>query len=130
MEEGSKVMVSSEAHHLKTSRVVAAAVSTVFPGIGRILLGKTRAGVAFFCAYGVVASLYWPLRLPRSYFGMFAVIFASMGLFIAAGRHALGTPSQKAGTGCRWWLLLLVPLAHNASLEQYSLAAVSWISRI
>jgi signal peptidase I len=115
MDDGSNLVVSSEAHHSKTPRAVAAAVSSVFPGIGQVLLGKMRAGIGFLCALGLLVLLYWPLRLPRSYFGMQLVMFLTVGLFILAGWHTLRTPGQHTVPGSRWWLLLLVPLAFKAS---------------
>jgi hypothetical protein len=45
MEDTSNLVVSSEPDHPKTPRVVAAAVSSVLPGIGQVLLGKTRPGI-------------------------------------------------------------------------------------
>ena len=115
MENASNVVVSSEARHPNTPRVLAAAVSSIFPGIGQLLLGKTQAGIGFLCALGLLILLYWPLRLPRSYFGMQVVVFLTVGLFILAGWHTLRTPSQRTLPGSRWWLLLLVPLAFKAS---------------
>jgi signal peptidase I len=115
MDDGSKLVVSSEAHHSRTPRVIAAAVSSVFPGIGQVLLGKTRAGIGFLCALGLLVLLYWPLRLPRSYFGMLLVMFLTAGLFTLAGWNTLRTPAQHTVPGSRWWLLLLVPLAFKAS---------------
>ena len=115
MRDSSKSVVSSEAPHPKTPRLVAAAISSVFPGIGQLLLGKTRAGIKFVCAYGLLALLYWPLRLPGSYVGMYVLILVTVGLLILAGWHALRTPSEGSIPGSRWWLLLLVPLALKAS---------------
>src|SRR4029077_14520425 len=115
MEDFSTWVASSEPHHPKPPRVVAAAFSSVFPGIGQVLLGKTRVGIGFFCAYGFLALLYWPLRLPQSYFGMYVLILSTVGLFVVAGWHALRTPSQGSIPGSRWWLLLLVTLALKAS---------------
>jgi signal peptidase I len=115
MEDTSNSVVSSEPDHPKTPRVVAAAVSSVLPGIGQVLLGKTRAGIKFFCAYGLLALLYWPLRLPGSYVGMYVLTLLTVGLFVVAGWHALRTPSRGSIPGSRWWLLLLVPLALKAS---------------
>jgi len=115
MEDIPKSVVSSEPQHPRTPRVVAAVVSSVFPGIGQVLMGKTRAGISFFCAYGLLALLYWPLRLPKSYVGMYALILLTVGLFVVAGWHALRTRSQGSIPGSRWWLLLLLPLALKAS---------------
>lgn len=115
MEDTANSAVSSELQDVKTPRVVAAAVSSVFPGIGQLLLGKTRVGIGFVCAYGLLALLYWLFRLPRSYFGMYVLILLNVGLLVVAGWHALRTPRQGSIPGSRWWLVLLVPLALKAS---------------
>jgi signal peptidase I len=115
MASPSKAESKLEVQHRGTQRILAACVSSIFPGLGQILLGKTRAGIAFLCALGLLSLLYWPLGLPRSYFGMRAVIFISVGLFVAGGWHALRTSCPPTKPGSRWWLLLLVPLAFKAS---------------
>ena len=115
MEDSPNSSVSSDSHHPNTPRVVAAAASSVFPGIGQVLLGKTRVGIGFFCAYGLLALLYWLLRLPRTYIGMYVAILLNVGLLVVAGWHALTTPSKGSIPGSRWWLVLIVPLALKAS---------------
>jgi signal peptidase I len=115
MENPSKVEYRSNVQHRDTQRTLAAFISCVLPGLGHLLLGKRRAAIAFLCALGVLSLLYWPLRLPKSYFGMQVVIFVSVSLFIAAGWHALRTPCPQFMPGSRWWLILLVPLAFKAS---------------
>jgi signal peptidase I len=104
-----------EVQHRGTQRILAAFASCIFPGLGHVMFGKMRAGIAFLCALGLVSLLYWPLRFPRSYFGMQVVIFISVSLFVVAGWHALRTPCPRMTPGSRWWLLLLVPLAFKAS---------------
>ena len=115
MEDSSNLVVSSGARHPKTPRVIAATVSSVFPGIGQVLLGKARAGIGFFCAYGLLALMYWPFRLPQTYIGMYVLILATVGLLVVAGWHALRTPIEGSIPGSRWWLLFLLPLALRAS---------------
>lgn len=108
-------LITSETLGHGLQRVLAAAVSSIVPGIGQLLLGKTRTGIGFLCAYGLLVLLYWPLRLPRSYFGMQVVVFLTVGLFVLSGWHTLRTRSQRTLPGSRWWLVLLVPLAFKAS---------------
>jgi len=115
MVNASNAAFSPEVQHRRTQRIFAAFVSSIFPGLGHIILGKMRAAIAFLCAVGFLSLFYWPLRLPKSYFGMQVVIFMSVGLFIVAGWHALRTPCPPVMPGSRWWLFLLVPLALKAS---------------
>jgi signal peptidase I len=99
----------------RTGRVLPAALSSVLPGAGQLLLGKKQTGIAFLCAFFLLALLYWPLRLPRSYAGVQVLLFTAMGLCVAAAWHAVRTPSQRTAQGSRWWLVLFIPLALTVS---------------
>lgn len=115
MDNASKAGFSREVRHRGTQRILAAFISSVFPGVGHVVLDTTRVGIAFLCAFGILSLFYWPLRLPKSYLGMQVAVFISVGLFVLAGWHALRTPCPSIPPGSRWWLLLLVPLAFKAS---------------
>jgi len=99
----------------RTGRLLAAALSSVLPGAGQLWLRKKQTGIAFLCAFCLLAVLYWPLRLPRSYGGVQVLLFTAMGLFVAAAWHAVRAPGQQITQCSRWWLVLFVPLALTAS---------------
>lgn len=91
-------------------RIFSAMLSAALPGAGHLLLGKTRAGIAFLCAFCFLALMYWPLR-PRSWLTLELLVLGLIVLCTVAAWHALRTPSQRASQGPRVWLLWLVPLA-------------------
>ena len=50
-------------------RLFAALMSTIVPGTGQLLLGRTRAGAFFLAGFLATLMLFWPVRLPQSYAG-------------------------------------------------------------
>src|SRR5438105_6850248 len=106
-------------------RIGAAVLSADLPGVGHFLLRRNRAALGFICAFCVLALMYWPLRLPRSYTGLQLLILAGNVLFTVAGWHALRTPAQEVPQGTRRWLLVVIPLA-----LLFSFAHVLWLFRV
>lgn len=92
-------------------RIYSAMLSAALPGAGHLSLGKTQAGIGFLCAFCTLTFMFWPLRLPRSYVALQALMLALIGLCTIAGWHALRTPSQRASQGSRAWMVLLIPVA-------------------
>ena len=92
-------------------RIVSAVLSAAIPGTGQLVLGETQSGFWFLCLLCILAFMYWPLRLPRSWVALQILTFAEMTLCTVAAWHALRSPSQRAVRGSRLWLILLVPLA-------------------
>lgn len=95
----------------------------VLPGFGQVVLGKNRVAIAFFGTFCFLAFLYWPLRLPRSYFGLQALLIAMVALFMVSARHALRSPSPQSSGASRWWLALVLPFALLAAC-----AHSNWLS--
>ena len=99
-----------------TRRVTATVLSCLLPGVGQLVLGKTRLGIVFLCAFAVLGFLYWPLRLPHSYFSLQLLIFALGAVCIISAWHGLRSPTEGTFQPSRWWLLLLLPAALVASV--------------
>jgi signal peptidase I len=91
-------------------RIFSALLSAALPGAGHLLLGKTKAGFGFLCAFCVLTLMYWPLR-PKSWLTLELLTLALIVLCTVAGWHALRAPSQRALQGPRIWLVWLLPCA-------------------
>jgi signal peptidase I len=114
-------------HPSQTSRrrrIFSALLSTALPGAGQLSLGKKQAGIGFVFAFCILAFMYWPLHLPKSYVALQVLTFALMGLCTAAGWHGLRIPSQQTLQGSHVWLVLLIPMALLASF-----AHSNWLLR-
>jgi signal peptidase I len=98
-------------------RFFAVVLSLILPGTGQLCLGKRRTGIVCIFLCFLLALLYWLLRLPTSFVGLQASIFAAMGLWAASAWHTLRTSIQDNARGSRWWLVLLLPIACITSLE-------------
>lgn len=92
-------------------RLVSAFASAVLPGFGQLLLGARRRAAIYFISLLVVALLYWPLRLPKTYAGFIAVAWLSFLPALISAWDALRARHQGVPPKSRWWLVLCVPLA-------------------
>jgi hypothetical protein len=107
-----------------TSRTaIATVLSSLLPGFGQLALGKKRTGVAFIGTFCFLAFLYWPLRLPRSYIGLQALLLATAALFAASAWHALRSPNLQLSRASPLWLVLVLPFALLTSF-----AHTNWLS--
>src|SRR5260370_30930776 len=100
-------------------------LSSVLPGFGQLALGKNRTGVAFIGTFCFLAFLHWPLRLPRSYFGLLPLLFAMEGLFVVSACHALLSPSLQSPRASRWAIALVLPVAFLSSFEHCTVLSLS-----
>ncbi len=107
----------------KSHTAIATVLSSLLPGFGQLALGKKRTGVAFIGTFCFLACLYWPLRLPRSYFGLQGLLLAMAILCAASAWHALRSENLQATRASRWWLVLVLPFALLASF-----AHSNWLS--
>src|SRR5260370_24743872 len=99
-------------------RILAAILSAAIPGVGHWLLGTKRTGTWLFSIFCVLILLYWPLRLPKSYWSIQVLLFATAVLCVVAAWSALRTRSQRANLGSYGCLILLVPLAGGPHRRQ------------
>jgi signal peptidase I len=104
----------------KSRRAIATILSCVLPGSGQVALGKNRTAIAFIGTFCFLAFLYWPLRLPRFYFGFAALFFALVALFVVSAWHALRSPSSQSSGASRWWLALVLPFALLGSFAHHN----------
>src|SRR6266851_4323001 len=93
---GPTLTVDATLKTARSRRAIATLLSSVLPGFGQLALGKNRTGVAFIGTFCFLAFLYWPLRLPRSYFGLQALLLAMAALFVVSAWHALRSPSLQS----------------------------------
>jgi signal peptidase I len=91
--------------------LLAAIFSAIMPGAGQLFLGNRRKAFVFLVFSVVVASGFWPLRLPRSYPGIMLLICAIIVLWLLAVCDALfGRDRVSPGRLSKWWLLAALPL--------------------
>src|SRR6185437_1394900 len=102
-------------------RLSAALLSAIVPGTGQLLLGQIRAAALFLGGFAGALSLFWPLRLPHSYWGLVVGRLALYAVAIAATWHAARCVHEKFVKLCAWWLLLIVPIAYIAASYEANL---------
>ena len=112
---GSTLTLNSVIEAGKARRAIATILSSVVPGLGQFLLGKSRSGIAFILGFCFLSFLYWPVRLPGRYFGIQALLTAMMILCSASAWHALRSRTVRGFQPALWWLVLILPLALIAS---------------
>ena len=98
-------------------RLFAALLSTIVPGTGQLLLGHIRAGAFFLAGFVAALMLFWPMRLPQSYWGLTLSFLVLVGLSIFAAWHALRSPQDDSEPSSGWWLLLFILIAYFAAAE-------------
>jgi len=106
-------------HTSRVSATIAGFLSAILPGLGQIYLHRAKVGAAYLFLVVLLAGCYWPLRLPRFYYGCLLLMLASMALSVTASWSALRTKTPSRGPGPYLWLLLLIPLSLFA-------AVISW----
>lgn len=92
-------------------RLIAAFASAILPGFGQLLLGAKRRAFIYFISLLVVAFLFWPLRLPKTYAGFIVVGWLSFLPTLISAWDALRVRNNGLLPKSRWWLVLFVPVA-------------------
>jgi signal peptidase I len=91
-------------------RLGAALASAMVPGLGQLLLGAKRRALVYLISLLVVAFLYWPLRLPRTYSGFIFLGWLTFLPPLIAAADALRAKHQGLQPKSRWWLALFIPV--------------------
>jgi len=101
----------SSRHGLLRWRLLAAVCSAIVPGAGQWLLHqRARAVVYWILVIGVIA-LWWPLRLPMTFWGWVLAIAATCLLWIVSAVEALLDVGKSSWRARALWLAIVVPLA-------------------
>jgi signal peptidase I len=95
----------------KLSPTLASFLSALLPGLGQIFLRRTKLGMSYLFVAVLLAVCFWPLRLPRFYYGGLLLVFALIALSVTASWSALRTETPFRRPGRYLWLLLLVPFS-------------------
>ncbi len=93
------------------TRLGAALASTILPGFGQLVLGDIPRAVTYFTCLLVVAVLFWPLRLPKTYGGLILLAWLMFLPYVISVWDALRAKHRGLQLKSRWWLGLFVPLA-------------------
>lgn len=84
----------------------------VLPGAGQLFLGKRRRAVILFLLLVIIASGFWPQRLPRSYPGLLLIVWACILLWLFAICDTLICRDEKStALLSKRWLLAAIPLS-------------------
>lgn len=97
-------------------RILAAVLSAAVPGIGHFFLHKKRHAIGFLLVYVALGFLYWPVRAPKSYWGLIGLAWCALVLCAVAAWNALRTPSHLARACSKRWFLILLPIVLFASV--------------
>jgi signal peptidase I len=118
METGEEMAGKSEVLHLphveqRTSkrRLLAALASAIIPGLGQWLIGARRKAVAYFGCLLLIGMLYWPVRMPKEYWGLIVLVWLSLALFVFATWDAVRSRNSDLSPQSRWWLVVFLPVA-------------------
>jgi signal peptidase I len=91
-------------------RVIAAILSALVPGVGQLLLGQRRKALILLILFAALVACVWPLRLPRVFPGLGAIIVIWLVLASYASSSALleldGVTIQSRSR--LWWLAIPV----------------------
>lgn len=92
-------------------RLWCAMASAAVPGLGDWILGDRQRSAIFLALFLAELLCYWPMRLPRSYFGLFFLSFAGclLNLVSACCTFLLRRSGKDAARNV--WILALIPLA-------------------
>ena len=93
--------------------LIAAALSTLVPGLGQLYLRRYKKAALLLVALFVISSGFWFLRLPESYTGVLFLLwmfvplsgFAILNALIARDLHLSAKMS-------RWWIFAGIPLSY------------------
>jgi signal peptidase I len=97
---------------VKHWRLIAAACSAIVPGVGQWLLGQRTRAVFYWILLVGVVSLWWPLRLPMTFWGLLLAAAATEGLWIVSAVEALFDVRRSPSRPRLAWLLIVAPAAY------------------
>src|SRR5206468_9974750 len=92
------------------------------PGTGQLLLRQRRIATIFLLGFAIVLALYWPLRLPRYWWGLLLLLWIELLLGLASSCVSLVARSDSSSRLSLWWLALFGPAALLGCLAQSNLS--------
>jgi signal peptidase I len=103
-------------HTVLRWRLLAALCSAIVPGVGQWMLHqRVRAVVYWILVVGALA-LWWPLRLPMTFWGWMLAILATVVLWLVSAGEALLGLRRSSSRPSLGWLALALPVAFVVSL--------------
>jgi signal peptidase I len=96
--------------------LLAALGSAIVPGVGQWLLGQRVRAVVYWILLVGVLTLWWPLRLPMTFWGWMLAILATVGLWLVSASEALLGLRRSSTRPSLFWLALVLPVAFVVSL--------------
>jgi signal peptidase I len=88
----------------KKQPYIAAILSGLLPGAGQFYLGTWRRGLAQLGLLIALLAVFIVNRTQGSFYGVFATIFASLGVCIFSSVDATRQAARKVATNWRWWV--------------------------
>jgi signal peptidase I len=93
-------------------RLWCAFASAAIPGLGDWILGANKRGLLFSGLFFLILCCYWPLRLPRFYWALMAMLVASMALNIVSACCTFLRNRTATDAARNWWVVPLFALGY------------------